>query len=236
LYFSGDTLDNLDSIREDKVMVNEALGFDIDDDIINIEGPPGKQNLKRIHDMAVIENSIKNAGWFDVSDNLTTQTYKAIIPECHKVASEWKTCLDQKKSELLNDKVKNMHNNHVNPQSTIHTDIGCNEVHIVDEVYVNSKYKVAVVNTQNSIKEIADEFCLNSEQFRAFHIVTNHVAENESSPKKIKSLNMYLGGMGGTGKSQVIKALIKFFKIRNESHRFFLVLAPTGSAAALLEG
>ena len=41
--------------------------------------------------------------------------------------------------------------------------------------------------------------------------------------------------MGGTGKSQVIKALMDFFKSRNESHRF-VVLAPTGTAAALLHG
>ena len=46
---------------------------------------------------------------------------------------------------------------------------------------------------------------------------------------------MYLGGMGGTGKSQVIKALISFFKKRNESHHI-IILAPTGSAAALLAG
>ena len=46
---------------------------------------------------------------------------------------------------------------------------------------------------------------------------------------------MYLGSMGGTGKSQVIKSLMHFFKSRNESHRF-VVLAPTGTAAALLQG
>src|SRR3954447_18707173 len=46
---------------------------------------------------------------------------------------------------------------------------------------------------------------------------------------------MYLGGMGGTGKSQVIKALIQFFGQRNESHRFAIV-APTDTAAALLGG
>jgi hypothetical protein len=46
---------------------------------------------------------------------------------------------------------------------------------------------------------------------------------------------MYLGGMGGTGKSQVIKAVVAFFEERNESHRF-IILAPTGSAAALLNG
>jgi hypothetical protein len=48
-------------------------------------------------------------------------------------------------------------------------------------------------------------------------------------------LKMYLGGMGGTGKSQVIKALISFFGKCNESHRI-MILAPTGSAAALLNG
>jgi hypothetical protein len=46
---------------------------------------------------------------------------------------------------------------------------------------------------------------------------------------------MYLGGVGGTGKSQVIKALITFFEGRNESHRF-IVLGPTGTSAALLNG
>ena len=46
---------------------------------------------------------------------------------------------------------------------------------------------------------------------------------------------MYLGGMGGTGKSQVLKALSYFFETRNESHQF-TIFAPTGSAAALLGG
>ena len=40
---------------------------------------------------------------------------------------------------------------------------------------------------------------------------------------------------GGTEKSQVLKALVEFFKDRNESHRIIIV-APTGSAAALLNG
>lgn len=46
---------------------------------------------------------------------------------------------------------------------------------------------------------------------------------------------MYLGGMGGTGKSRVIKALMHFFCERKENHHF-LVVAPTGAAAALLNG
>ena len=46
---------------------------------------------------------------------------------------------------------------------------------------------------------------------------------------------MYIGGMAGTGKSQVFKALLEFFSLRNESH-CLIVVAPTGSAAALLGG
>ena len=46
---------------------------------------------------------------------------------------------------------------------------------------------------------------------------------------------MYIGGMGGTGKSQVLKALSHFFAVCNESHQFITV-APTRSAAALLGG
>ena len=46
---------------------------------------------------------------------------------------------------------------------------------------------------------------------------------------------MCLAGMGGTGKTQVIKALICMFERRNESHRF-IVVAPTGNAAASVGG
>jgi hypothetical protein len=48
-------------------------------------------------------------------------------------------------------------------------------------------------------------------------------------------LKMYIGGMGGTGKSQVLKAVSDFFKRRDETYRFIIV-APTGTAAALLSG
>jgi hypothetical protein len=50
-----------------------------------------------------------------------------------------------------------------------------------------------------------------------------------------EQLMMYVGGMRGTGKSQVIKALMDFYKSGNESHRF-VVLAQTRTAANLLHG
>jgi len=60
--------------------------------------------------------------------------------------------------------------------------------------------------------------------------VANHATSNNTD-----NLHMYLGGMAGTGKSQVIKALMHFFNQRRENHHF-LILAPTGAAAALVNG
>ncbi|KIK54046.1 hypothetical protein GYMLUDRAFT_108885, partial [Collybiopsis luxurians FD-317 M1] len=48
-------------------------------------------------------------------------------------------------------------------------------------------------------------------------------------------LRMYIGGMGGTGKSQLINALLQFFTARNCQFAI-VVSAPTGNAAALLGG
>ena len=48
---------------------------------------------------------------------------------------------------------------------------------------------------------------MNNEQVRVFRIIANH-AQSKGSPQ----LKMYIGGMGGTGKSRVIKALVSFFE------------------------
>ncbi|KAJ7143085.1 hypothetical protein C8R43DRAFT_892023, partial [Mycena crocata] len=71
---------------------------------------------------------------------------------------------------------------------------------------------------------------LNEEQTRAFRIIADHAAGPQPAP-----LKMYLGGMGGTGKSQVFKAMAQFFLRRNESYRY-MMLGPTGSVASLLNG
>ena len=46
---------------------------------------------------------------------------------------------------------------------------------------------------------------------------------------------MNIAGMAGMGKTQVLKALVEFFKQRKESHHLIMV-ATTGSTAALLKG
>ena len=104
----------------------------------------------------------------------------------------------------------------------------CNTVRIVDKSYL---YRSYVLEGQSEhVSNTITKFSLNTEQERAFRIIANHgISPN---PDQLK---MNLGGMGGTGKSQVLKALVHFFSERNEAHRF-VVVAPTGTAAALLGG
>jgi len=49
------------------------------------------------------------------------------------------------------------------------------------------------------------KFELTSEQERSFRIIANHAVT-----PGYEQLMMYVGGMAGTGKSQVIKALMTF--------------------------
>ncbi|KAF8235308.1 hypothetical protein L208DRAFT_1194927, partial [Tricholoma matsutake] len=107
--------------------------------------------------------------------------------------------------------------------------LSSNIVKIADKSYLTKK--IHKPDTQQVLDtSVVKEFSLNTEQEKAFCIVATHASDPYSEP-----LRMYIGGMAGTGKSQVLKALKSFFKERNESYRF-IVVAPTGSAAALLGG
>jgi len=103
-------------------------------------------------------------------------------------------------------------------------------VRVLSADYFQKNFRAEKEESNRVIEATIRKFSLNEEQERAFRIIANH-----ASSVTPEQLRMYLGRMGGTGKSQVIKALIDFFNIQNESHRF-IVLAPTGMAAALLNG
>ncbi|VDB90195.1 unnamed protein product [Peniophora sp. CBMAI 1063] len=105
------------------------------------------------------------------------------------------------------------------------------QVRIVDHRYMTSDYRSEEGDIQAAMDKIVKDFSLNSEQERAFRIIANHA----SLGTLVDPLKMYIGGMAGTGKSQVIKALIAFFEARGKKYAF-LILAPTGSAAALVSG
>ncbi|KAJ7149841.1 hypothetical protein C8R43DRAFT_887668, partial [Mycena crocata] len=115
-------------------------------------------------------------------------------------------------------------------QNSRHT-VGNNKVEIVDHNHFNPTNKFTKKENEDLVAKICQDFSLNTEQERAFRIVADHAASTEP----VAPLKMYLGGMGGSGKSVVFKAIITFFVARKEEYRF-VVLGPTGSTAALLNG
>ncbi|KAI9064822.1 hypothetical protein FKP32DRAFT_1569040, partial [Trametes sanguinea] len=80
------------------------------------------------------------------------------------------------------------------------------------------------------IEALGKQWNLNVEQMRAFTIVAKHSLMSKPSP-----LRMFLGGVGGTGKSRVIQALTAFFLARNQSRRLRLA-SYTGVAAKNIGG
>ncbi|KAF8122486.1 hypothetical protein EV363DRAFT_1107337, partial [Boletus edulis] len=83
-----------------------------------------------------------------------------------------------------------------------------------------------------TIQEVHDEFSLeqNEEQSRAFLIAAEHFAFNT-----MKQMLLFITGIGGSGKSHVIKAIVALFR-RCGCPENLLLSAPTGSAAVLIDG
>jgi hypothetical protein len=182
--------------------------------------------------MDAVENSVKKAGWLDVSpDGIHPVVTIPIALEIYQTHDEWNNVIKTKKQEILAMRNKNNSKfTSVKHRNVISKDHNMNSVRLIDQSYLNRNFIPESAEACRIIDHTVEEFNLNVEQERAFRIVANH-----STSHKCEQLKMYLGGMGGTGKSQVIKALRSLFEQRGEAHRF-LVFGPTGTSAALLGG
>ena len=148
------------------------------------------------------------------------------------MGAKWKAAVNDKRKEVLSER------NNSNVGSAL-INLGThavsesfveNQVKVVDRSYLSRSYEAGTKLSQDYINLVIKDRTLNQEQERAFRIVANHATQH--NPEQLK---MYIGGMAGTGKSQVIKALIQFFSLQKQQHRF-VILGPTGTAAALNNG
>ena len=188
-----------------------------------------RQNDAKEDEMRLVEQVVADAGWLDGSpDGVDVVDGEGFVPITKKTSSQWSSLIQSIRKMIISDRSKNLPAEKRKPFSEIK---GTDNV-FVDTMtsYLSRKFVPDQPGAVNILNTVIQRFKLNQEQERAFRIVANHATID--NPTQLK---MYLGGMGGTGKSQVLKALVEFFKERNESHRI-MILAPTGSAAALLNG
>ena len=191
----------------------------------------GPNAIRKAQQMIEMEIMMNKAGWLHGEKvqvlNFSIHEFR---PDIYKTGLEWKNVVKQCRQDLLHSKRKNL-----TPAKNGSQDIGKktiepSAVKILSAEYFMHNFQAKERKDHEIISNTIVDFSLNKEQKRAFHIIANHASE--IYPDQLK---MYLGGMGGTGKTQVIKALISMFDQRQENHRF-VVLAPTGTAAALLNG
>ncbi|KAG1890325.1 hypothetical protein F4604DRAFT_1539035, partial [Suillus subluteus] len=70
----------------------------------------------------------------------------------------------------------------------------------------------------------------NAEQEMSLRIISEHFIQGE-----VNQLLMFLTGIGGSGKSHVIRAMVEMFRRCGVPDKLTLS-APTGSAAVLIDG
>ncbi|CAF3323675.1 unnamed protein product [Rotaria socialis] len=96
---------------------------------------------------------------------------------------------------------------------------------------------VSITTSFSTQKSIANEFTLNREQRAAFMIITSHLYGDSRCRTGYNSgqLIMCIPGCGGTSKSQLIRALTKYFLVTKRT-QMARKLAPTGIAATEIGG
>lgn len=193
-----------------------------------------EDSRKMLENKKEVADILRNCGWTAPCEmDRSLLDLNRYEPEIAKTANGWKSTVKECRDKIIQERQRVVANSTiVRPAADENASqySGPGHVKIVDADYLRYNFKARFKESNCIIDVTVKNFKLNEEQERAFRIVANHAASFSPDP-----LKMYLGGMGGTGKSQVIKALISMFIKRNEAHRF-VVVAPTGSAAALLNG
>ena len=220
-----------DDEKENNQLGQEYTGW-LDDDELNdnmyLNGSCRLNDAKE-DEIRLVEQVVAGAGWLDNSpDGVEIVDPEGFVPISKNTGSQWSLLIQNIHKMIIADHSKNLPARVNKPFSEIK---GIDKVFIDTMTsYLSQKFVPDQPGAINILNTVVHKFKLNPEQERAFCIVANHATIG--NPTQLK---MYLGGMGGTGKSQVLKALIELFRERNESH-CIMILAPTGSAAALLNG
>ena len=182
------------------------------DDVPNDPLDMGPRHAKRLREMETINNVLSSTGWNKPIkvDNWEPPRFQ---PEKDLDGSGWEHEIEKQKQAVQERKnAHNKGNRAVHPASEdtgqpvqVTFERGTDRVKIVDKSYLERSF---CANDATRLIDITFKtFSLNTEQERVFRIIANHAVSEDP-----EQLRMHLGGIGGTGKTQVIKALSAFSK------------------------
>lgn len=226
---------------DDELMVQRTLeSLSGDDGYDESTFSVGQTGIDQDKQQVSMRIRLQQAGWegeLSSEDRIRMRQGETNPDPCELPSREsttWRTLVDHEKQNVLDRKRMYMRvapkdadgvQNPLNPYYTP------DYVKVVKNSYLSKNYCADLKGFQRmSDTQVKDEK-LNEEQERAFRIITNH----STVAVQQQQLLMYIAGMGGTGKTKVINTVIESFRLRDQQYRV-LVVAPTGTAAALLGG
>ncbi|KAF9034879.1 hypothetical protein BJ165DRAFT_1313951, partial [Panaeolus papilionaceus] len=210
-----------------------------DDECTDDNSTLGYANRRMMLAISQTKKELITAGWSQdfhgtIKERVNSQSLNSQLVLDKQIGSAaWRAIVKSEKKRLWKEKfalLDGMDNDELGcSESELWST--CNDVRIVTgPQWLSKSFQPGSGNNVKLLNGVVGTFGLNEDQERAFRIVANHaccIAPDQ--------LLMHLGGMAGTGKSSVIRALTHFFKERNEPYRFVL-LGPTGTSAALIGG
>ena len=213
----------------DQMDVDDTINIQTSLDDLSISPIMGKSERMRTELMTDVRRMLLSLGWTDRNADLLPDGLNiSPDPIQPQTPAQWKAAVSDKRAQILEERARHLPADiNLDTAALSSTSFVPNDVRVVNKSYMSRSYSSKA--WQQTTQDVSKLYHLNQEQDRAFRIVANHACSSDSD-----QLKMNIAGMAGTGKSQVLKALVHFFKLRNESHRFIIV-APTGSAAALLQ-
>lgn len=184
--------------------------------------------------MSQMKHLLEELNWFSPTCIGKHTIDKSIIEHHVRARSHiyWIDLLDRLRKKHNLSKIQPCPSSSPNATFSEHTqaDPHLNHVKIIDISDIGIDTMHPGTTLHSTVMQLAQVYHLNDEQSRTYQIIASHVL-SRNSPQ----LRMLVHGMAGTGKSQVIKCVINLFEHIGERHALS-VLAPTGSAAALIGG
>jgi hypothetical protein len=213
---------------------NELVDDEEDDDITQLNATDDGVSFETTDALNIIQNTTP---W--VNEAVTNhQTVQSVQPELQTDCSStliktWENDLEKQNSDKTNDEDDDDLVNQNDPSTTpvlIHE--------LPDDNTVDVTLQASTETDDDSYEEIAEniieKFQLNKKQKVAFRTAVKNVIKRRNG-EQTEQIIGYVGGPGGTGKSQVIKAIVDFHKKIGKKNTLKLC-APTGTAAKNIGG
>ena len=202
-----DNLFNGDSVSEDLI------------DVLPSSGPWTQDHAPRLASTLSLYNAVHHSRLVDQPGGRSSNSL-----HCDRLSPELKSVLKTQSDHLkrlLLDKCSSMYSTSSEPDPDVHDN---------DDITRSRKTFTRFIKAYNLDEDQTTSFITIAE-----HIIKVDMYQRKLSTFKPKQMIFYLGGEGGTGKSEVLKALVAFLDWTNLRHSIRMG-AKTGSAAANIGG